>query len=185
MLRTKTNLTTALLTAISIGISMLAQASAQSSEQSLKFPYQALVLRDGASVHSGPGEVHYSTESLKQSSAVEVYRHDPGGWCAIRPLSGSFSLVPESTLEIIDKGVGQITVDGTQAWVGTKLGVKSAGQIRKVIQRFGIKFRRQPENFVGSKCPIFSFQLRRVWRWKKPNQNRSPISEPPHHQCGR
>ena len=66
--------------------------------------------------------MHYSTQSLKQSAAVEVYRHDPGGWCAIRPLAGSFSLVPESTLKIVDKGVGEIAVDGTQAWVGTKLG---------------------------------------------------------------
>lgn len=122
MLRTKTILLAAVLTVGSLALSMIAQVTAQTSGSSLEFPYQALVLRDGASVHSGPGQVHYETQDLKQSAAVEVYRHDPGGWCAIRPLDGSFSLVPESTLKIVEKGVGEISVDGTQAWVGTKLG---------------------------------------------------------------
>ena len=95
--------------------------SAQLVGGDLEFPYQALVLRDGASIQSGPGQVHYPTQRLKQGDAVEVYRHDPGGWCAIRPVAGSFSLVPESTLELVGDGVGKITQDGTQAWVGTEL----------------------------------------------------------------
>ena len=49
------------------------------------FPYQAFILRDGALVRSGPGEAHYATDELQQGEAVEVYRHDPDGWCAIRP----------------------------------------------------------------------------------------------------
>jgi len=122
MLKTKTIFIAALLTAGLFGLSNLAQTVAQSTDQGLNFPYQALVLSDGASVHSGPGQVHYGTQNLKQGDAVEVYRHDPGGWCAIRPLEGSFSLVPESTLKIVEKGVGEINADGTQAWVGTKLG---------------------------------------------------------------
>ena len=122
MLKTKTILVAALLTASFLGLSEFAPIAAQTSNQGLEFPYQALVLNDGAVVHSGPGQVHYETEDLKQGDAVEVYRHDPGGWCAIRPLAGSFSLVPESTLKIVSKSVGEIKVDGTQAWVGTKLG---------------------------------------------------------------
>ena len=92
------------------------------SAQQLKFPYQAFVLHDETSVHSGPGQVHYATEQLRQGAVVEVYREDPGGWCAIRPVKGSFSLVPEATLEIVEDGVGRILENGTQAWVGTKLG---------------------------------------------------------------
>lgn len=94
---------------------------AQSADQ-LKFPYQAIVLHDEATIHSGPGQVHYATEQLMQGAIVEVYREDPGGWCAIRPVEGSFSLVPEATLEIVEAGVGRILENGTQAWVGTKLG---------------------------------------------------------------
>lgn len=95
---------------------------AQVGAQGLDFPYQAIVLRDEAPIHSGPGDVHYATQRLKQGDVVEVYRHDPGGWCAIRPVAGSFSLVPESTLKVVGNGVGKITEDGTQAWVGTELG---------------------------------------------------------------
>lgn len=101
--------------------SALRSISAQSTKQ-LKFPYQAFVLHDEASVHSGPGIVHYATEKLVQGSLVEVHREDPGGWCAIRPVDGSFSLIPEASLEIVGEGVGRIIEGGTQAWVGTKLG---------------------------------------------------------------
>ena len=95
-------------------------ATAQSS--SIEFPYQALVSKDNALVRSGPGKVHYGTQKLSAGQVVEVYRHDPDGWCAIRPVDGSFCIIPESTVEIIGKGVGQIKLAGTTPFVGTKLG---------------------------------------------------------------
>ncbi len=94
----------------------------QPISEDLTFPYQAIVLTEGAQVRSGPGNVHYATGQLEQNSTVEVYRHDPGGWCAIRPTEGCFSLLPESALQIVEEGVGQVSEDGTQAWVGTELG---------------------------------------------------------------
>ena len=87
-----------------------------------KFPYQAFVLGENAAVHSGPGEVHYTTDNLQQNAVVEVYRHDPGGWCAIKPPPGSFSLIPESALNKFSDTDGNINEDGTQAWVGTRTG---------------------------------------------------------------
>lgn len=111
-----------LFTTMVVWVASLFASSVALSQSDLNFPYQALVLREGAKVHSGPAGVHYSTEELNQGAAVEVYRHDPNGWCAIRPTSGSFSLVPESTIQIVNKGVGRIKSGGTQAWVGTKLG---------------------------------------------------------------
>ena len=108
--------------ALATGLSIAGQTCAQSTSAQVEFPYQALVLRDGADVHSGPGQVLYGTEKLKQGTAIEVYRHDPGGWCAIRPTPDSFGLVPESTLQMVGEGVGKIVIDGTRAWVGTKLG---------------------------------------------------------------
>ena len=95
-------------------------APAQSS--SLEFPYQALVAKDNALVRSGPGEVHYGTQKLAAGQVVEVYRHDPDGWCAIRPVEGSFCIIPEATVEIISEGVGEIKLAGTTPFVGTKLG---------------------------------------------------------------
>ena len=57
-------------------------------ESGTSFPYQAIVLKNDASVRSGPASVHYSTEELPQGATVEVHRHDPGGWCAIHCQSG-------------------------------------------------------------------------------------------------
>ena len=96
--------------------------AAQPVSDDLTFPYQAIVSKDDAQVRSGPGIVHYATGKLAQNSTAEVYRHDPGGWCAIRPTAGCFSLIPESAIEIIEAGIGEVTEDGTQAWVGTELG---------------------------------------------------------------
>ena len=99
---------------------LASNATAQSS--SLEFPYQALVAKDNALVRSGPGEVHYGTQKLAAGQAVEVYRHDPDGWCAIRPVEGSFSIIPASTVEIISEGVGEIKLASTTPFIGTKLG---------------------------------------------------------------
>lgn len=96
--------------------------SATSCAQSPQFPYQGLVVSDGAKVFSGPGDMHYATETLSQGDVVEVHRHDPGGWCAIRPPQGSFSLVPESTIRVIDDTYGEVVEANAQAWVGTALG---------------------------------------------------------------
>lgn len=95
------------------------------AQESIDFPYQALVSKDGASVRSGPGAVHYATQTLKQGDSVEVYRHDLDSWCAIRPLDNSFSLVPESTLKMVRDGVAEVVVDDARAWVGTHHGAVS------------------------------------------------------------
>ena len=96
------------------------------------FPYEALVLRDKAEVRSGPAFVHYATDRLDQGAVVEVYRHDPNGWCAIRPPEGSFSLIPDSVLVVEEDGLGRVTSNTAQAWVGTRLGAveKPLWQIR-------------------------------------------------------
>ncbi len=87
-----------------------------------EFPLQAMVLRDSAMVYSGPGEMHYGTAELAQGTLVEVWRFDPGDWCAIRPDEGSFCLVPESGVESRGDGLGRVVEDGLQVWVGTRLG---------------------------------------------------------------
>lgn len=86
------------------------------------FPYQAFALRDGTLVRSGPGAAHYATDELKQGQPVEVWRHDPDGWCAIRPLPDSFSLIPASAVEVLSADRCRVLQSGLQAWVGTRLG---------------------------------------------------------------
>ena len=70
----------AIIALLASGLLLVDLVQAQSTSGQVNFPYQALVLRDGADVHSGPGTVLYGTEKLKQGTAIEVYRHDPGGW---------------------------------------------------------------------------------------------------------
>ena len=101
---------------------LLAASHANAQNSSLEFPYQALVAKDNALVRSGPGEVHYGTQKLAAGQVVEVHRHDPDGWCAIRPVEGSFDIIPEATVEIVGEGVGEIKMAGTTPFVGTKLG---------------------------------------------------------------
>ena len=111
-------LVVALLVMFASGFAMPRSAQAQLPD----FPYQGIVATEGAKVYSGPGDMHYATEQLSAGAVVEVYRHDPGGWCAIRPTSNSFSLLPQSAVVIVSKDVGEVTEDGLQAWVGTTLG---------------------------------------------------------------
>jgi hypothetical protein len=48
-----------------------------------------------------------------------VYRHDPGGWLAIRPPQGSFSWITARHLKATpDRGVSEVLFDGAVAWVG-------------------------------------------------------------------
>lgn len=58
-----------------------------------EFPYLARVVVDRAAVRSGPGEEYYPVMELGRHAEVEVYRHDPGGWYAVKPPEGSYSWV--------------------------------------------------------------------------------------------
>jgi len=112
--------------AFSLLVSLLALASfgpaGQLNADEPSFPYQAFVLRDGTLVRSGPGEAHYATDELKQGAPVEVWRHDPDGWCAIRPTPDSFSLIPAAAVDVLAADRCRVKQSGLQAWVGTRLG---------------------------------------------------------------
>ena len=66
---------------------------ALADDPATRFPYTAFVANENGAVRSGPGEQYYPVMNLAQGNAVEVWRHDPGGWCAIRPPEGSFSWI--------------------------------------------------------------------------------------------
>jgi hypothetical protein len=89
---------------------------------SVEFPYIAYVTESDALVRSGPGRKHYATAQVPAGFAVEVYRHDANGWCAIRPPEGSYSLVPLQQLQPLDERTAQVTIDGIPARIGSTLG---------------------------------------------------------------
>ena len=107
---------------LTLTLGLSTEAGVACAQGVMEFPYEANVIADEALVHSGPGEVHYPTDQLSKGTLVEVYRHDPGGWCAIRPIVGSFSMVPMESIEVLEEGVGRVTKAGAPAWVGTRLG---------------------------------------------------------------
>lgn len=91
------------------------------SAQQTEFPYRATVISEGAVVRSGPGKTHYGTDRLAPGTEVEVHRNDPGGWMAIRPPDGSFSLVQRHEIDLYENGLAKVKATNTKAWIGTRL----------------------------------------------------------------
>ena len=108
--------------------------AAGAQEQEPRFPYKAYIGGDDVYVRSGPGQNYYPTDKLKAGQAVEVYRHDPGGWYAIRPPKDSFTWISGRHLQWDLNtpkvpGVGTIKGDAVAARVGSRF-----SDIRDVIQ---------------------------------------------------
>lgn len=90
------------------------------AEPAPKFPYSAFVGVGEASVRSGPGETYYPVLNLKIGDAVEVWRHDPGGWLAVRPPEGAFSWVSADFIQQTGEKTGRVTGNEVNVRVGTK-----------------------------------------------------------------
>ena len=93
------------------------------------FPYKAYITADDVYVRSGPGENYYPTDKLKAGTEVEVYRHDPGGWFAIRPPKDSFSWVSSRHLQLDGGNLATVTDERVAARVGSRM-----SDTRDVIQ---------------------------------------------------
>ncbi len=93
------------------------------------FPYKTFVAADDVHVRSGPGQNYYPTDKLRRGQEVEVYRHDPGGWCAIRPVESSFTWVSGRYLKPTEDNLAVVTEEGVSARVGSRF-----SDIRDVIQ---------------------------------------------------
>jgi SH3-like domain-containing protein len=84
---------------------------------------------DEVNVRSGPGDNYYPVMKLNRGDRVEVYRHDPGGWYAIRPPQGSYSWVLAEFVKAGDDNLGVVIGDRVVARVGS-----SFSDVRDVIQ---------------------------------------------------
>ena len=102
-------------------------ASPANGEHNL--PYKAFVTAEDVYVRSGPGQSYYPTDKLRRGQEVEVYRHDPGGWCAIRPVEGSFAWVSGRFLNPTEDRLAVVTAENVSARVGSRF-----SDIRDVIQ---------------------------------------------------
>ena len=107
--------------ALLAALTAAADAAAPIASDGAAFPYVAYVMAPDSHVRSGPGQQHYPTRQLPSGYAVEVYRHDGDGWCAIRPPEGSYSLVASHQVRILDQRTAEVTADGVVARVGSSL----------------------------------------------------------------
>jgi SH3-like domain-containing protein len=113
--------------AIALGLSLLFVVAPCAAEE--RFPYSAFIVVDEAAVRSGPGETFYPVLNLNRGDAVEVWRHDPDGWCAIRPPEGSFSWVSGDFIESTDGRTGTVVGNQVNVRVGTRF-----SDVRDVVQ---------------------------------------------------
>jgi uncharacterized protein YgiM (DUF1202 family) len=99
--------------------------------QEQTFPYTAHVLAEDVYVRSGPGKSYYPTDKMTSGDEIEVYRHDPGGWLAIRPPEGSFSWVSARFLRPLGNGLAVVTGEEVVSRVGSRFSnVRDAIQVR-------------------------------------------------------
>jgi len=112
-----------------IGVQLLAVAtftvaSAPSAYAIEVSPYEARVIVSGATVHSGPGDNFYPTDSLAKGDVVEVYREKSGGWVGIRPTNCSYSLVSGRDIQVRDGGLAEVMNDNAPSRIGSRLSDK-------------------------------------------------------------
>lgn len=112
-------------TAILTALAFLTADAARADD----FPYIAYVNSDDVYVRSGPGRDYYPTTKLARGKPVEVYRHDPGGWLAIRPPAGSYSWVSARHLDPSEGELAVVNSDRVVARVGSEF-----SEVRDVIQ---------------------------------------------------
>ena len=103
--------------------------SLSADEPAPRFPYPAFIAPATAPVRSGPGETFYPVLDLKRGDAVEVWRHDPDGWCAVRPPEGAFSWIAGDFLHTVDGRLGTVVGREVNVRVGTRF-----SDLRDVVQ---------------------------------------------------
>lgn len=97
------------------------RAAAPKASGLLAEPIRATVTSPGAPVRSGPADSYYLTDTLPEGAAVEVYKQNDDGWCAVRPPEDSFSWVFAQNVRLINDDVAEITKDEAAARVGSRL----------------------------------------------------------------
>ena len=107
-------------------------------------PYKAVVTTDNIYVRSGPGENYYPTDRLKAGQQVDVYRQDAGGWCAIRPPTGSFSWMAGRELDVKQDHLARVVEEHAAARVGSRFSdIREVTQVRlgrgEVVEVLGSK----------------------------------------------
>jgi hypothetical protein len=116
-----------------------------------RFPLSVRVTASHTYLRAGPSNDFYPTERLLHGDTLEVWAVDPAGYCAVRPVSGSFSWlraadvddeavldgqtdndhVSESASDPRQSFVGVVVTDGAVSRVGSQLNdLRHVAQVR-------------------------------------------------------
>jgi hypothetical protein len=71
----------------------------RAEEEGSPLPATVKVVADHTYLRAGPGDDFYPTERLVGGQSVEIWAIDPSGYCAVRPVAGSFSWVRGSDID--------------------------------------------------------------------------------------
>lgn len=117
------------ITRISIALVCAATCGlAARADEASALPVTARVTVDHTYLRAGPSDDFYPTERLTLAAEVEVWAVDASGYCAVRPLPGSFSWLREVDVAAAG-GIGVVVTDGAVARVGSQL-----NELRHVTQ---------------------------------------------------
>jgi hypothetical protein len=144
-------------------------------------------------LRSGPGDDFYPTERLSRTAEVEVWAIDDSGYCAVRPVGGSFSWVraadvtPEQESGALagDTFAGVIVTDGAVARVGSQLNdlrhvsqvALEAGERVRVLERVTVATGRHAGEWLRIAPPAGEFR----WAWAADlglPESLAPVVEP-------
>ncbi|MCA9042204.1 MAG: hypothetical protein KDA65_17760 [Planctomycetaceae bacterium] len=133
-----------------------------------QFPYEAVVQSDSALVRSHNSQRSAVTNELKQGDLVVVYAHQPGGWYKIVPPEGSFSLIPQSMVEVRADlfGKGIVLQNNAPAYMGSAVGDMNTGVHNKlskndevtILETVTINTQRGPVEMYKIAPPAYEYR---------------------------
>ncbi len=140
------------------------------------FPVTVTVRAPHALLRAGPGDDFYPTERLAGGESVEVWAIDASGYCAVRPIRGSFSWLRAD--DVTDEAgrkadarprggfTGVVVTDGVVARVGSQLNdlrhvgqvVLEAGERVNVVEEVSVASGRHAGAWLWIAAPAGEFR---------------------------
>jgi hypothetical protein len=140
-------------------------------------PVTVSVTAAQALLRSGPGDDFYPTDRLPRAVEVEVWAIDDSGYCAVRPVAGSFSWLRAADVTPQEEGqppaaagfTGVVVTDGAVARVGSQLNdlrhvsqvALEAGERVRVLERVKVATGRHAGEWLRIAPPAGEFR----WAW--------------------
>jgi hypothetical protein len=146
-------------------------------------------------LRAGPGDDFYPTERVAAGAALEVWAIDESGYCAVRPVAGSFSWLRARDVEreggaTAPPGrnvVGVVVTDGVPARVGSQLNdlrhvsqvALEAGERVQVVETVAVRDGRHAGEWVRIEPPSGEFRWVRCEDLALPPELAPPVTAGP------